>query len=91
MFLHVDEIDEYSHEKDPFKKKRVLEHTDEMMERYFSDIENIVFFVDHGTSCVTGEHILMDVPLCTSIDTGLTNGSKIPLNEVVRTILRHKR
>lgn len=91
VFLHVDEIDEYSHEKDPFKKKRVLEHTDEMMERYFSDIENIVFFVDHGTSCVTGEHILMDVPLWTSIDTGLTNGSKIPLNEVVRTILRHKR
>ena len=91
VFLHVDEVDEYSHEQDPFKKKRVLEHTDEMMSEYFPDVENIVYFVDHGTSCVTGQHILMDVPLWTSIDTGLADGAMVPLKEVVQTLLRNKR
>ena len=91
VFLHVDEVDEYSHQKDPFKKKAVLERTDELMEEYFPDVENIIYFVDHGTSCVTGEHILMDVPLWTSIDTGLPDGSMIPLPEVVKTLLRHRR
>lgn len=91
VFLHVDEVDEYSHQKDPFKKKAVLEKTDHLMEKYFPDVENIVYFVDHGTSCVTGEHILMDVPLWTSIDTGLPDGSMIELKKVVQTLLTHRR
>lgn len=91
VFLHVDEVDEYSHQKDPFKKKAVLEKTDRLMEKYFPDVENIVYFVDHGTSCVTGEHILMDVPLWTSIDTGLPDGSMIELKKVVQTLLTHRR
>ncbi len=91
VFLHIDEVDEYSHQKDPFKKKWVLEESDKLMEKYFPDVENIVYFVDHGTSCVTGEHILMDVPLWTSIDTGLENGSMIPLDSVVKTLLNSTR
>lgn len=91
VFLHVDEVDEYSHQKDPFKKKAVLEKTDRLMEKYFPDVENIVYFVDHGTSCVTGEHILMDVPLWTSIETGLPDGSMIELKKVVQTLLTHRR
>ncbi len=90
VFLHVDEVDEYSHQRDPFKKKAVLEETDHLMERYFPDAENIVYFVDHGTSCMTGEHILMDVPLWTNIDTGLPDGSKIVLDKVVQTLLQNK-
>ncbi len=66
VFLHMDEVDEYSHEKDIHKKISVLEHIDSMMEKYFSDAENIVFFVDHGTSCITGNHILMNVPFRTT-------------------------
>ena len=91
VFLHVDEVDEYSHEQDPFKKKKVLEHTDEMMAKYFPDVENIIYFVDHGTSCVTGQHILMDVPLWTSIDTGVPDGGMIPLKEVIPTLLHNRK
>lgn len=91
VFLHIDEVDEYSHQKDPFKKKAVLEETDRLMEKYFPDVENIVYFVDHGTSCVTGEHILMDVPLWTSIDTGLPEESMIELKKVIQTLSQHKR
>ncbi len=91
VFLHIDEVDEYSHQKDPFKKKWVLEHTDEMMEKHFSDVENIIYFVDHGTSCVTGEHILTEVPLWTNIDTGLADGELVALKDVVSTLLRSKR
>ncbi len=90
VFLHIDEVDEYSHQKDPFKKKAVLEHADRLMEEYFSDAENIIFFADHGTSCVTGEHITMDVPIWTSIDTGLENGTKIPLNRTVETLMENR-
>ena len=86
----MDEVDEYSHQKDPFKKKWVLEHTDEMMEEYFSDVENIIYFVDHGTSCVTGEHILMEVPLWTSIDAGFERDQLVPLNRVLTTLLENK-
>lgn len=90
VFLHVDEVDEYSHQKDPQKKKWVLEHTDEMMEEYFSDVENIIYFVDHGTSCVTGEHILMDVPMWTSIDAGFERDQLVPLDTVLTTLLENK-
>lgn len=90
VFLHVDEVDEYSHQKDPFKKKWVLEHTDELMEEYFSDVENIIYFVDHGTSCVTGEHILMEVPMWTSIDAGFERDQLVPLDRVLTTLLENK-
>lgn len=66
VFLHIDEVDEYSHQKDHMKKIQVLEKVDRLFEEYFSDAENIVFFVDHGTSCVTGTHILMNVPFRTT-------------------------
>lgn len=65
VFLHLDEVDEYSHQKDHMKKIRVLERIDGLMEEYFSDHSNILLFVDHGTSCVTGEHILTEVPFRT--------------------------
>ncbi|MBQ8179635.1 MAG: phosphoglycerate mutase [Candidatus Methanomethylophilaceae archaeon] len=91
VFLHVDEVDEYSHQKDPMKKKWVLEHADELMEEYFSDVDNIIYFVDHGTSCVTGEHILMDVPLWTSMDAGFGRDEMVPLDTVLSTLLRYKR
>lgn len=91
VFLHIDEVDEYSHQKDPFKKKRVLEHTDEMMEKYFPDIDNIVYFADHGTSCVTGEHKITDVPVWTDMDLGYDENCIIPLTEVVEAVQRNRR
>ncbi len=90
MFLHVDEVDEYSHQKDPFKKKAVLERTDELMREYFPDADRIVYFADHGTSCVTGEHILTDVPVWTTFDLGYEEGATIPLKELVPSIIAHR-
>ncbi len=88
VFLHMDEVDEYSHQKDPAKKVRVLEHIDSMMERYFSDTERIVYFVDHGTSSVTGEHILTNVPFWTTFETPVKNGSLVRLKDVVPSVLQ---
>ena len=87
VFLHMDEVDEYSHQKDPMKKVRVLEHIDSLMEEYFSDTERIVYFVDHGTSSVTGAHILTEVPFWTSFETSLKQDERIELKDVVPTVL----
>lgn len=91
VFLHIDEVDEYGHQKDPFKKKEVLELTDRLMRKYFSDTENIVYFVDHGTSCVTGEHILTNVPIWTTIDLGIGREEVIPLGDVVNLLMKNRR
>lgn len=88
VFLHMDEVDEYSHQKDPAKKVRVLEHIDEMMEKYFSDAERIVYFVDHGTSCVTGNHILTTVPFWTSFETSIGDENHIDLKDLVPTLMK---
>ena len=90
VFLHVDEVDEYSHQKDPFKKKAVLERTDELMSEYFGDADRIIYFADHGTSCVTGEHILTDVPVWTTFDLGYEEGETITLKDLVPSILRSR-
>ncbi len=87
VFLHIDEVDEYSHQKDPFKKIWVLEHTDELMREYFSDAERIVYFADHGTSCVTGEHIITNVPVWTTFESEFRDGELIPLNRVIPGLL----
>lgn len=88
VFLHIDEVDEYSHQKDPYKKIEILERTDRLMEEYFSDAERVIYFVDHGTSCVTGEHIIMNVPLWTNIETDMPEGELIPLDQVIPRLMR---
>ena len=88
VFLHIDEVDEYSHQRDPQKKIAVLEHTDGLMSEYFSDVERLVYFVDHGTSSITGEHIIMNVPFWTNIDTDMIDGELIPLPDVIPRLIR---
>ncbi len=90
VLLHIDEVDEYSHQKDPFKKKAVLERTDRLMAEYFPDADRIVYFADHGTSCVTGEHILTDVPVWTSFDIGGADGEILDLSTLVPRICSHR-
>lgn len=87
VFLHIDEVDEYSHQKDPFKKIEVLEHTDDLMKQHFSDAKRIVYFTDHGTSCVTGEHIITDVPVWTTFECKLKEGEITPLKKVIPRLL----
>ncbi len=88
VFLHMDEVDEYSHQRDPAKKVRILEHIDSKMEEYFSDVDRIVYFVDHGTSSITGEHLPVTVPFWTSYDIGIKDGDKIALSELLNVFLR---
>ena len=57
------------------------------MREYFSDAERIVYFADHGTSCVTGEHILMNVPVWTTFESEFEDGELIPLNRVIPGLL----
>ncbi|MDR2846074.1 MAG: phosphoglycerate mutase, partial [Candidatus Methanoplasma sp.] len=90
VFLHIDEVDEYSHQKDPHKKIAVLERVDRLMAEYFPDVESVIYFVDHGTSCVTGEHILMNVPFWTNIETDAKDGDLIPLDTVITKLLRQR-
>ena len=85
VLLHMDEVDEYSHQKDPAKKVRILEHIDRMMEKFFSDTERIVYFVDHGTSSITGEHLPVRVPFWTSFD--IKAEEYVPLKCVVPSIM----
>ena len=87
VLLHMDEVDEYSHQKDPKKKVRVLEHIDRLMERHFSDAERIVYFVDHGTSSITGEHLPVRVPFWTSFDAPFGNGDDVPLKDLVPRVM----
>ena len=87
VFLHMDEVDEYSHQKDPPKKVRILEHIDRKMEEYFSDIDRIVYFVDHGTSSVTGNHIITKVPFWTSFETSIDQDEHVELKDVIPRIM----
>ncbi len=91
VFLHIDEVDEYGHQKDPFKKKAILELTDKLMEKHFSDVDNIVYFVDHGTSCVTGDHILMNVPLWSTIDIKKDQNEVLELGTVIPQLMKNRR
>lgn len=90
VLLHIDEIDEYSHQKDPYKKIDMLEKTDQLMSEYFSDVERVVYFVDHGTSCVTGEHIIMNVPFWTNIETDISDGTLVPLDQVIPILMKKR-
>jgi len=87
VFLHIDEIDEYSHQKNPSKKVRMLETADRLLSKYFSGNDKVVFFVDHGTSSLTGEHLLMTVPFWTTFDASIPNGI-VPLKDVVPMLSR---
>lgn len=87
VFLHVDEIDEYSHQRDPMKKVRILERADRLMAENFPDAERIVYFVDHGTSSLSGAHIITEVPFWTSFETSVEQDERVELKDVVPTIL----
>jgi len=90
VLLHMDEVDEYSHQKDPAKKVRILEHIDKMMEKYFTDTERIVYFVDHGTSSITGEHMPVKVPFWTTFDTPIADNENVPLRSVIPWVMGHR-
>jgi len=88
VFLHLDEIDEYSHMKDWRRKVEILEHVDKKMEEYFSDCDRIMYFIDHGTSSITGEHLPIEVPFWTTFETDIGEGELVPLNTLIPRVLK---
>lgn len=90
VFLHADEIDEVSHQRDPELKVKLLEQLDSLLEDHFHDYKRIALLVDHGTSSVTGEHLPMEVPVACNYDAGL-NKRKIALSELMPYLLSHSR
>ena len=88
VFLHIDEIDEYSHMKRWKKKVEILEEADRLMSKYFSKDDRIFYFIDHGTSCVTGEHLPITVPFWSNYDTDVKDGELVPLNTLLNRMIR---
>jgi len=86
VFLHADEIDEVSHQRDPELKVRTIEEVDSLLEAHFSDFPRIVLLVDHGTSSLTGEHIQMDVPVMSSYSCSLGR-RRLPLAGLMPLLL----
>lgn len=88
VLLHVDETDEYSHQHRSDLKVETLELTDRLMEQYFPNVGKLVFLVDHGTSCITGEHLPVTVPLWSNYEINQSPGSFIPLCKLLRQLIR---
>ena len=88
VFLHLDEIDEYSHMRKVEKKIEILEHSDELMEKYFSDVDRIVYFIDHGTSSITGEHLPVETPFWTNYDTDIEDDELVPVSQLLPRLMR---
>lgn len=88
VFLHLDEVDEYSHMKDWRRKLEILEYMDKKMKENFSDCDRIIYFIDHGTSSITGEHLPIEVPFWTTYDTDIKWNEFVPLNTLVPRLLR---
>jgi 2,3-bisphosphoglycerate-independent phosphoglycerate mutase len=83
VLLHFEEIDEVSHRRDPRGKVALLEQADGLLEELFADHDDILVLVDHGTSCLTGEHMAVPVPFVCS------RGGRghVPLDRLIRTLL----
>jgi 2,3-bisphosphoglycerate-independent phosphoglycerate mutase len=70
VLLHIEEIDDMSHKRDPQKKLEFLEEVDILLRRYFQGKNDVrlSLIVDHGASSLTGEHDENPVPFAVSED-----------------------
>lgn len=86
VLLHVDETDEYSHQRRVDAKVEVLEESDRLMAEYFPSAERVVYLVDHGTSCITGEHLPIQVPVWSSFELSAAPGEHLALAKLLPAI-----
>ena len=70
------------------KKVDLLEEVDALMEKHFSDAERIFYFIDHGTSCVTGEHLPVTVPFWTTFETDIKENELVPVGQIINRLFR---
>ncbi|MEM0448269.1 MAG: hypothetical protein QW520_00385 [Methanomassiliicoccales archaeon] len=64
VFLHIEEIDDISHQKDAMEKMLILEDVDVLLRESAKKLSahEVALIVDHGTSSLTGQHLVMRVP-----------------------------
>ncbi len=64
VIWHVEETDDVSHKRMPKRKVEIIEDVDRLLGENRDSLGGyrIAFIVDHGTSSVTGQHMLMKVP-----------------------------
>ncbi|MFP4170178.1 MAG: hypothetical protein ACLFUV_04050 [Methanomassiliicoccales archaeon] len=81
VLLHMEEIDDVSHKREPDKKLEFLEEVDKVMERYLDGIEGvrISLTVDHGASSLTGQHLTEPVPF--AVAEGIGDTAEISFKE----------
>jgi 2,3-bisphosphoglycerate-independent phosphoglycerate mutase len=70
VLLHIEEIDDVGHKREPRLKLDFLEEMDKLLEKYLKGKQGIrlSFIVDHGCSSITGEHDENPVPFAVSDD-----------------------
>jgi 2,3-bisphosphoglycerate-independent phosphoglycerate mutase len=64
VFLHIEETDDISHQRDPMRKVQMLEDIDVMLRSASKGLKGhkVALIIDHGTSSLTGQHMVMKVP-----------------------------
>jgi 2,3-bisphosphoglycerate-independent phosphoglycerate mutase len=84
VLLHIEEIDDVGHKREPRMKVELLEEVDGLLERYMKRRGEIrlSFIVDHGCSSITGEHNENPVPFAASNDlSGIASGKSFVESE----------
>ncbi len=68
VLWHVEETDEASHRRDPTRKVEIIEHVDRLLLQNRDRLSGhrVAIIVDHGTSSITGRHIVCSVPFAVS-------------------------
>jgi 2,3-bisphosphoglycerate-independent phosphoglycerate mutase len=98
VLLHIEEIDDMSHKREPQKKLEFLEEVDILLKRYFQGKGDVrlSLIVDHGASSLTGEHDENPVPFAVSEDLSgdnagrsfqETNQGYVPLPELLDILM----
>lgn len=97
VFLHIEETDDISHKRSPMKKVEMIEDIDVMLSSAMKKLKGhrIAFIVDHGTSSVSGEHMVMKVPFAVGEVGTITRkrkfqetaGGHVPLGKLLDTLL----
>ncbi len=99
VIWHIEETDDVSHKRLPRRKVEIIEDVDRLLSSRRNELRdsNVAFIVDHGTSSVNGDHLLMKVPF--AIGRAVERGSKtrsfcettkgfVPISRLLENLLR---
>lgn len=99
VIWHVEETDDVSHRRLPRRKTELIKEVDRLLEDNKKALEGykVAFIVDHGTSSITGQHLIMNVPFAVgypgkgAAERGIfreTSAGFVPLSLLLEKLLR---